>query len=58
MKAASLANLRSLDRVRPVGFLSCQSRFYALPVTVKAWQKLTPTERGELIELALRLRNG
>lgn len=56
MQPQSLANLHPLEKVRPEGTDSVQVRIYLPSHTARQWRRLTPTERGELVELALRLR--
>ncbi|MDO4263851.1 MAG: hypothetical protein Q4C67_06600 [Deinococcus sp.] len=56
MHTASLGNLRSYDRVRPEGKNVVEVKVYLTAADARAWRRLTPTERGELAELALRLR--
>lgn len=56
MKPASLANLRSLQRVRPEGTDDVQVSVYLPSAQARAWRRLTPTERGELVVIALQVR--
>lgn len=57
MAAASLENLKPLERVRPPGCEVVEVKVYLVPHDAKAWRRLTPTERGQLVRLALEMRD-
>lgn len=56
MSPRSLANLRPVERVRPEGMERVEVDVFLVPASARAWRRLSPEERGELIELALRGR--
>lgn len=54
MNPRSLANLA--PRLLPPGMQRVEVDVYLPPSEARAWRRLTPSERGELIVLALRVR--
>ena len=56
MNPASLTNLHTWEQVRPAGLDDVQVRVYLPPADARAWRKLSPTERGRLVQIALQVR--
>ena len=56
MNPASLANLRPIEQARPGGCERVEVDVFLRQHDAKAWRRLTPSERGEVIEWALRVR--
>lgn len=56
MNPASLANLRPIEQVRPPNCERVKVDVFLHQHDAKAWRRLTPGERGELIAWALAHR--
>lgn len=56
MSPASLANLRPLPRVLPLGMERVKVDVFLTPMDARLWRRLAPGERGERIADALRRR--
>lgn len=58
MNPASLANLQPFEQARPAECERLKVDVFLRQHDAKAWRRLTPAERGELISQVLEMRSG